>query len=123
MGHRASPIVGWGTLRVTLPPIVELRMVLGLLILWCWCIAASLHGLIAILRLSPKLLLSVGLLSIGLLTVPWLGLSIALLVLLWSAAATAAAGHKVLYFCCHLVHEASVQSGWGRTNQSMGCAW
>ena len=109
MGHRASPIVGWGALRMTLPPIVELRVILGLLVLWCWCIA-SLHGLIAVLRLSPKLLLSIGLLPIGLLSIPCLGLSIALLVLLWSAAAApaTAARHKVLYLCCHLIHESSV---------------
>ena len=118
MRHGASTIIGGGALRVDLSPIVKLSMILGLLILWCWCITASLHGLIAILRLSPKLVLPV-----GLLTIPSLWLFIALLVLLRSTAAATAARHQILYFCGHLVHEASVQWGWGRTNQRTGRSW
>lgn len=69
MSHWASPIIWGGTLGVHLPSIVELSMILRLLILGCWRIATSLHGLIAILRLSPKLLLPIGLLPIGLLII------------------------------------------------------
>lgn len=101
MRHRACPIV-WGSALGVHLPVVKLSMILWLLILWCWRIPATLHRLIAVLWLSTKLLL-----SIGLLTKPWLGLSIALLVLLGSAAAATAARHQAVYFCRQLVHESS----------------
>lgn len=98
VSHRASPIIGRGTLGVHLPNIVvELSMILRLLILGCWRIATSLHGLVTILRLSPKLLLPIGLLPVGLLTVTCLGLAVTLLILLWFAAAATAARYQVLY--------------------------
>lgn len=109
--NRTSPIVRRGSRRVPLS-IVELRLILRLLILWCWCIPTALHGLVAVLLLPSNLLLapilwltSVLLLAIGLLTIAWLRLTISLLVLLIvsllrPAAAAAAARNQVFHLAC-----------------------